>query len=296
MKLSQFGYISKAIASFPLNNPSRPAMNPYLRDKPSQAPDKDDNLNPIAQELYQSLTGTLLYLAIGTRPDILCSVHDRARKTQQATNRDLYAAQRILRYIMHTYDRCITFDGQQPLEVFGYADSTFNTDADRKSKFGYCFNLGRFSGMFLSVVKKSTLVALSSSEAEYYAMCEACRELLWIRTFLMELGFEKIPCKIIYQDNQQTIDWANVEAISDRTKHIDIKYHFVKSLVAAGKVEPRYLDTRSMPPDLFTKEVTDESFNVLSPQLLGDKWSGLSSTRVPQFMVDDPSSNVFEKA
>ena len=125
MKLSQFGYISKAIASFPLNNPSRPAMNPYLRDKLSQAPDKDDNLNPIAQELYQSLTGTLLYLAIGTRPDILCSVHDRTRKTQQATNRDLYAAQRILRYIMHTYDRRITFDGQQPLEVFGYADSTF---------------------------------------------------------------------------------------------------------------------------------------------------------------------------
>ena len=137
MKLSQFGYISKAIASFPLNNPSRPAMNPYLRDKLSQAPDKDDNLNPIAQELYQSLTGTLLYLAIGTRPDILCSVHDRTRKMQQATNRDSYAAQRILRYIMHTYDRCITFDGQQPLEVFGYADSTFNTDADRKSKFGY---------------------------------------------------------------------------------------------------------------------------------------------------------------
>ena len=84
--------------------------------------------------------------------------------------------------------------------------------------------------MFVNVCKRSTLIAQSSTEAELYALAEACRELLWIRSFLSELNIS-IVCDLINQDNTSTISMIKLDGVSERSKHIDVKFNFVKRLV-----------------------------------------------------------------
>ena len=137
-----------------------------------------------------------------------------------------------------------------------------------KNCYGYCFQLGKRSGMFVNACKRSTLIALSSTEAEYYCLAEACRELMWIKAFLKEIEVE-ISIGKIFQDNTTTIAMAGVEGLSERSKHIDVKFHFVKRLVRDKLVECQHIATDEMVADIFTKDLADTSFEAHSESVLG---------------------------
>ena len=122
--------------------------------------------------------------------------------------------------------------------------------------------------MFVNACKRSTLIALSSTEAEYYCLAEACRELLWIKAFLKEIEVE-IPIGKIFQDNTTTIAMADVEGLSERSKHIDVKFHFVKRLGKNGIADYVYIQTENMVPDIFTKDLADTHFESHSESVLG---------------------------
>ena len=107
--------------------------------------------------------------------------------------------------------------------------------------------------MFLNVCKRSTLIAQSSTEAELYALAEACRELLWIRSFLGELNLS-ITCDTIFQDNTTTINMVKQDGMSERSKHIDVKFNFVKRLVKQKLVVCQHIATKQMVADIFTKD------------------------------------------
>ena len=92
-------------------------------------------------------------------------------------------------------------------------------EGDRRNRYGYCFQLGRSSGMLVTVCKRSTLVAQSSTEAEFYCLTEAYREMLWIRLFPGEI-LEEIPCGRIFQDNTSTFSMVSHQDGSERSKHI----------------------------------------------------------------------------
>ena len=182
---------------------------------------------------------------------------------------DLQRAQKVLFYLLHTAKSGVTFHGWDKVEIIGCADSAFNLgEGERKNCYGYCFQLGRNSGMFINVCKRSTIIAQSSTEAELYALAEVCRELLWIRSFLGELQIP-IVCETIYQDNTTTIIMVKQDRMSVRSKHIDVKFNFVKRLVRDKLVVCPHIATKQMVADIFTKDLPDVSFGGHSGTVLG---------------------------
>ena len=122
--------------------------------------------------------------------------------------------------------------------------------------------------MFVNVCKRSTLIAQSSTEAELYALAEACRELLWIRFCLNELDIS-IVCELVNQDNTSTISMIQQDGMSERSKHIDVKFNFVKRLVKNKVVMCPHVATKEMTADIFTKDLPDEIFGGHSIKVLG---------------------------
>ena len=265
LQLSQVGYIEKILGNFKLPNSERISRTPYHLSAPKK--EASTPLDAEGKQLYMQITGSLLYLAISTRPDILSSVHHLTRAMQSPKEADILAAYRVLRYLLLTPDLCLTFNGNSKLEVIGYADSSFLKN--ERNQFGYCFKLGSSSGCFVSVVKRTTTSAQSSTEAEYYALCEGCRELLWIRSFTREVGFNDILVNTIKQDNKSCISFSSQLGMSDRMKHVELNYMFVKTLVSERNVNIEYLRTKDMLADIFTKIMPAENFEYLRDLILG---------------------------
>ena len=146
------------------------------------------------------------------------------------------------------------------LQNCGCSDADWASDAtDRKSISGYSFY---FEGSLVSwsAVKQKS-IALSSTEAEYYAMSHAFKEALWIRVFL---GFLKFPvlCPFpIFSDNQAACSLSNSLAISARSKHIDIRHHFIREHVQSGSFSTTWIPTADMPADIFTKVLSFPIFS-----------------------------------
>jgi len=269
LKLDQFGTITKLLTTFPPQSLSKVLRTPYHR-KVKNFTEAEEALLPEAEKsLYQQITGSLLYLAICTRGDLLYAVHLLTRRMSNPRLIDLQRAKKCVAYVMQTAHLGVTFHGNDTEEIFGWADSSFNSgEGDRKNCYGFCFQLGKKSGMFINACKRSTLIALSSTEAEYYCLAEACRELLWIKAFLKEIGMD-IPIGKIFQDNTTTIAMANVEGLSERSKHIDVKFHFVKRLGKDGIADFVYVETENMVSDIFTKDLADTPFEAHSVSVLG---------------------------
>ena len=147
-------------------------------------------------------------------------------------------------------------------DLVGYVDASFANNNDRKSTSGFIsfFNYGPI--MWFS--KKQSVVALSSTEAEYIALCLGSKEIVWLRNILKELKLinEDKPI-LIYEDNQATIMMAKSGSSTKRTKHIDIKYHFIKEQINNGVINLQYCETNSMIADLFTKPLQKIKFQEL---------------------------------
>ena len=212
-----------------------------------------------------------LDLSINTRGDLLPAVHCLTRKMAAPNTYSMLQARKVLAYLQSTKDYKMVFDGNDDNPViYGWADSSFNTGVgDRKSQYGYCFGFGLKSAMFINVCRRSTIIAQSSTEAEYYGLAEASRELLWIKNFLIEIEQSQVQVRTIYQDNTTTIKLATADAVTDRSKHIDVKYHFVKSLCSEGLINVEYLATAHMVADIFTKALLDGIFHKHATRLLG---------------------------
>ena len=269
LKLDQFGTITKLLTTFPPQSFSKVLRTPYHRKTKNFTEAEEALLPEREKSLFQQMTGSLLYLAICTRGDLLYAVHLLTRRMASPRTIDLQRAKRCIEYVSQTARHGVTFHGNDTEEIFGWADSSFNSgEGDRKNCYGYCFQLGKKSGMFVNACKRSTLIALSSTEAEFYCLAEACRELLWIKAFLSEINVA-IPIGKIYQDNTTTISMADVDGLSERSKHIDVKFHFVKRLRKNGIAEFVYSQTENMVPDIFTKDLADAPFESHSVSVLG---------------------------
>ena len=139
---------------------------------------------------------------------MLAATHSLTRKMARPTTHSMLQARRALGYLYHTRNYVLIFDGndKEPV-IYGWADSSFNSGSENsRSAYGYCFQFGSKSGMFINVCRRSTIAAQSTTEAEYYALAEAARELLWIRNFLNEIDHTHVKVERIWQDN--TMCWS----------------------------------------------------------------------------------------
>ena len=220
----------------------------------SNALTKDDGSNPLDTDVhpYSSLVGALLYLSVCTRPDIAHAVGALSRYMTTPSNAHWTAAKGVLRYLAGTRDYGLHLGPDSP-GIIGYCDSDYASDVDtRRSTTAYVF---LFNGGAISwSSRRQQTVAASTTEAEYMAAAGAVKEALWLRKLLHDLRFPFSAIEI-RADNQSAIKLLKNPVSSQRSKHIDVQYHFARERVARQEVRFEYERTDKMIADALTKIV-----------------------------------------
>lgn len=245
--ISLKGYIEQLAEKFDLLNskPVKMPMDPgYAKDAGISQPLADIND-------YRSLVGALLYVSVNSRPDVAASMSILGQKVSSPTQADWSAAKRVLKYLYTTRDRKLTFGGNSR-RLLGFADADWAGDsATRKSMSVYVFMYGNGAISWRS--HKQTCVSLSSMEAEYIALSDACQEAVWLRQLLQDFGEKQEDATIINEDNQGCISFVHAGRTSKRSKHIETRQFYVKDVCDRGDVKIQYCPSEQNTADLFTK-------------------------------------------
>lgn len=207
---------------------------------------------------YQELVGTLLYLSQGTRPDIAFAVSDVSRFNSKHSDEHWNAVLRIVRYLKATKSLRLCYKKENNgNELHAYSDADWGSDVDkRRSCTGFVINLNHGAINWKS--QRQSIVALSSTEAEYVALSSTVKDVLWIQQIINELKQETISNTTIYGDNMSSIKIGEVEAYRERTKHIDIRHHHIRQQIALHKIRLRHVSTNDNAADLLTKAISGE--------------------------------------
>lgn len=193
----------------------------------------------------------------GTRPDIAFAVNQASRFNLKHSEIHWQAVKRIFRYLKGTIDHKLTYQREEQPKLHAFCDSDWASDVDsRRSCTGYVVRLGDTAIAWNS--KKQSIVALSSTEAEYIALATALQEIIWLKNLFDELTFVHGEPVKVYVDNQSAIQLANTPGYRQRTKHIDIRYHRIREEINAGVIELAHVSTNVMVADALTKSVSAE--------------------------------------
>jgi len=226
--------------------------------------DLNEDGKPVDQKVYRSMIGSLLYLC-ASRPDIMLSVCMCASFQANPRECHLMAIKRILRYLVHTPNLGLWYTKGSTFNLLGYSDLDYaGCKVDRKSTTGTCQFLSWSLVSWSS--KKQNSVALSTAEAKYVATGACCAQLLWMKQTLSDFGceFTKIP---LMCDNESAIKLANNPVQHSRTKHIDIRHHFLRDHETKGDISLRHVSTDKQLADIFTKPLDERRFCALRNEL-----------------------------
>lgn len=229
---------------------------------------KDDESEKVDESLYRGLIGSLQYLT-ASRPDILFAVSILSRFMHSPKETHFIAAKRILRYIKGTIDLGIFCprSSEGVVELKGYTDSDWGGCVDdSRSTSGYLFLLN--SGVFTWSSKKQETTAQSTAEAEYIAAASAVNQAIWLRKMLKDLGHEQIEATKIMCDNSSAVSISKNPVFHGRTKHIKIKFHFIREVQQSNEVMLIHCSSEEQLADIFTKPLPKERFETLR-QMIG---------------------------
>jgi hypothetical protein len=207
---------------------------------------------------YSEIVGSLLYLAVCTRPDISHSVGMLSRFVSAPKLEHWHALKGVLRYLRGTSKLGLMFrrgDG-----LVGYSDSDYAGDLiKRRSTSGYVFMNAGAAVLWGS--KLQATVAVSTCEAELIAAARAIKEALWLRKLLADIQ-GSYSCVKLMMDNQSTLSLVKNPAIGaqTRTKHVDVKYNFARHCVSIGAIDAKFVRTSEMIADMFTKQLPGPAF------------------------------------
>jgi hypothetical protein len=209
----------------------------------------DDNVT-----CFRSMVGKLLFAANTCRPDLAYAASTLSRFIKDPKANHLAAAKHVLRYIKGTLNFGLTFTHVVDFSLVGFSDSDWAGDKlDRKSITGYVFTLA--GAAITWKTKKQQTVALSSTEAEYMALGDAVKELLWLFQLLLQIGLKFNSVPVIYEDNEGCRLLSNHPSHHQRTKHIDIRHHFIRDHVRLNHLQILQIRTDEMLADMFTKNL-----------------------------------------
>jgi len=231
----------------------------YMPEPVSQ----DTTIDPELRSRYQTVIGSLLYLMLGTRPDIAFAVTKLAQFAARPSKEHLDKALYICRYLKGTSNYCLTYDGTTGKGMIACTDSDWAADNSRRSQSGYFLKMAGGAISWTSRAQKT--IALSSTEAEYMALSDCSRQVVWMHTLMGELGYHLRPVPIC-GDNQGSIFIASNPVTEKRSKHIDIRYHYIREVVERKLVEVFFIDGDKNPADLLTKNLGSVKFLLFRPQ------------------------------
>jgi hypothetical protein len=222
--------------------------------------------------VYRQMVGSLMYACCSTRPDITHATNMVARRMSDPSEDDMIKVKRIFRYL--TASRHFALLYQPPnqhqggvVKLHGYCDADWGGDlTDRKSTTGYCTFVN--NNLISWQSKKQTTVALSSCEAEYMAINDIAKEIMWMRMLMKELKIEVETPTIIYVDNQSAIKISENDSAHDRTKHIDIRHYYIRDLIDNGEIKLVWVPTADQLADIFTKSLSSSTFTSIRDRLM----------------------------
>ncbi|XP_060669212.1 uncharacterized mitochondrial protein AtMg00810-like [Ziziphus jujuba] len=243
--------------------------------KPPNLPDASE---PVDATEFRSIVGALQYLTF-TRPDILYAINKTCQHFQSPTKGNLQAVKCILRYLCGTLNYGIRLLAQSSSTLFACLDADWaGCPIPRRSTSGYCVYLGANCVSWSS--KKQCTISRSSAEVEYRALAAATAELLWSSYILQDIGFSYSKPVQFLCDNMSALHMTTNPVFHQRTKHIQLDYHFVREKVADGTLITRYLPSSQQVADVFNKVLSKHSFNDLRFKL-GVLSNPLASLREP---------------
>lgn len=236
---------------------------------PKERLTKDEAGKAVDATEFKSLVGGLRYL-VHTRPDIAFAVGMVRRFIERPTTLHLLAAKRILRYVKGTLDYGLVYTrdaGNNELSEYSDSDHAGHLE-DRKSTGGMVFYLN--DSMITWVSHKQRCVALSTCEAEFMVATAAACQAIWLRNVLTELTGNQIGPVVIYIDNKSAIDLAKNSVFHGRSKHIDVRYHFIRECIERGEVVIKHVSSDNQKADILTKALVAVKFERMR-DLLGIK-------------------------
>jgi transposase InsO family protein len=252
ISLSQTSYIDSILTRFglsdakPYGTPMAPGVTYSRNDCPSDATEAAR----MQKTPYREAIGSLMYASVATRPDITHAVSALSRFLDNPGSVHWEAVKRVFRYLAGTRDSTLTY-GNERHDLTGYTDADGASEEHRHAISGYAFLIDGGAVSWYS--RKQEIVTLSTAEAEYVAATHASKEAIWLRRFLFELFPLDASPTTLYCDNQAAIKLAIDDNYHARTKHIDIRYHFIRQVIADGTITLIYCPTDEMAADFLTK-------------------------------------------
>ena len=254
IKLSQPTMANDLLSKFDMVN-ATPKSTP-LSPGVTLSKFEGDELDSTTKSAYAELIGSLMYLSTCTRPDLSQAVGALARYMSAPTSQHWQAAKGVLRYLRGTTDMGITFGGNNN-GLIGYCDSDFAGDKDtRRSTTGYVFIAN--GGAISWSSRLQATVAASTTESEYMAAAGATKEAMWLRELMSTFCITSDSPLEIFCDNQAALSLIKNPILSQRSKHIDVIYHFTRERVARKEVQFAYCPTAIMIADCLTKAVPEQ--------------------------------------
>ena len=252
ISMSQKKYLEKVLEKFGMQN-CKPKYSPC-----------DVNVNkfcsesaePVDSKLYREMIGSLIYVMTATRPDLCYIVSKLSQYMSNPTVNHLIAVKHVLRYIRATLDQKLVFrKSDRLLSLVGFCDADWASSEDRKSMTGYGFMLSEQGPLVSWKTRKQPIVALSTCEAEYMSISAATQEGIFLKALLSDMTGHCVEDFTLYCDNQGAVSLSKNPIVHQRSKHIDIRYHFVRDEIQKGSLKILYVPSEQNVSDVFTKSL-----------------------------------------
>ncbi|CAB0002804.1 unnamed protein product, partial [Nesidiocoris tenuis] len=259
LSIDQTHYIEQVLKRFSMEN-CKPVSTPMESDVKGLAMEQKD-VQPYNEAVpYQEAIGCLLYISQITRPDIIFAVNTLSRFNRNFQLQHWSAVKRIMRYLKGTMYRKLAYSpSEETRNLTAYSDSDWGgVLTDRYSVSGLCVRLN--NGLISWASRRQQTIALSSVEAEYMALSSCVQEVIWMRAMMQEVLYAIEGPTRIFCDNQGAIHLSHNEVVSRKSKHIELRYHFLKEHLKRGEILILYLPSEQMLADPLTKSLPRPKF------------------------------------
>jgi transposase InsO family protein len=250
--LHQRGYAQATGESYAPGQPAKPT--------PILAGIEQDHTGPPGdQKRFAEMIGSLLFAAVSTRPDIAFATSFLSRSMQAPTKSEVKLARNVIAYTAATADLGLRYKSEDQLTISTYCDASFAPTEDmRKSRTGYIVMINGTPVAWKSA--QQPLIAHSTAESEYIALSDAARDTIHIDQLIDELHKRRAKSPITMFEDNQTAKHMAEEIATKRSKYVDLRYHYIRQMVAAGRIIIEYCHTENMLADALTKALPRDVF------------------------------------
>jgi len=266
VRIHQKKYIDEIVTKYGFSD-AAPVRTLLDKDIKLSAPE-DYTAHPKFRKEYQSKVGSLNFASNQTRPDIAFATGYVARYASNPNPTHMRAVDRIFYYLKNDPGKSIVYSGKHGLQLRGFVDSDFaGCEDSRRSTTGWVFTLA--GGPVCWSSQRQKTVATSTMDAEYNAAAEAAKEAVWIRNFINDLRIPRVHIDSVplYIDNNSALKLTRNPEFHNRSKHIEVKHHFVREKVEEGVINTQRVQTTDNLADVFTKALSKPTHEDLVDQL-----------------------------